>query len=281
MKCLIDADVLLHEIGWSGQFKDKETGEEVLLPFEEVALLLDKKIKIIEEDCYADEPSVLFISPSPTIVEMWNKYPGNEPMEFIPNFRYEVGITKPYKGTRKNPKPFHFYNIVAYMMAMYDVVIATDGLEADDAICIAQKKAIKNGEETTICSRDKDLRICEGWHYSWECGRQLSMGPHQTDVFGSLGRKKNGDVFGYGLKFFFYQLLCGDAADNIPGLPGVGTVGAYKAIVNTVDHAEAFSVVRDMYKEKLGDESKTYFLEQAQLLWMRHADNEPFDIRKL
>jgi nitrogen fixation-related uncharacterized protein len=43
MKALIDGDILLHEISWSGQFKDKETGEEVLLDDEHVAKLLHQK----------------------------------------------------------------------------------------------------------------------------------------------------------------------------------------------------------------------------------------------
>lgn len=56
MTPLIDGDILLHELGWSGQFKDKETEEEVLLPFEHVQKLLDKKIENICYDVEATNP---------------------------------------------------------------------------------------------------------------------------------------------------------------------------------------------------------------------------------
>lgn len=278
MQCLIDADVLLHELGWSGEFKDKETGENVLLPFEAVAELLDKKIKLIEYECEATEPSILFITESEKIVEMYNKNSFSPcPLIFTPNFRYEMGKTKPYKGTRNNPKPFHFYNIVAYLMANYSVIVSQDGLEADDEICITARYM---GEGYTICSRDKDLRICPGWHYSWECGKQAAMGPHYTDVEGSLHKKDNGDVYGYGMKFFFFQMLTGDAADNIPGLPGVGKAKAYN-LLHDKDYKQCLNIVKDLYKEKMGEESKNYFLEQGNLLWIRQEHDTPFDIRRL
>lgn len=284
MKCLIDADVLLHELGWSGQFKDKETGEQVLLPFEEVQELLDKKIKLIELECDATQKSTLFISSSEKIVEMWNKngeYYGRKPLVHEPNFRYAVAKTKPYKGQRKNPKPFHFYNILAYMMSEYDVVISENGLEADDEICIAQRIALDEGQDTTICSRDKDLRICPGWHYSWECGKQSSMGPEETSVDGFLRKKPNGDIYGFGLMFFLYQCLIGDSADNIPGLPGVGPARAWAELTTTGSRQEAIKKVKDLYKEKLGEKSKEYFEEQACLLWMIQRRGRPFNLKEL
>ena len=284
MQCLIDADVLLHELGWSGQFKDKETGEEVLLPFENVVEMLDEKIRVIEHECYATEPSILFLSSSPTIAKMWNRgaeWYAREPVEHVANHRYAAAVTKPYKGTRNNPKPIHFYNIAAYMLGKYNCVISRDGLEADDEICIAQRTALDFGVETTICSRDKDLRICKGWHYSWECGKQAAVGPHHTDAYGSLHMKENKEVYGYGLKFFLFQMLTGDTADNIPGLPKIGKARAFSLLEPISNKQEAIQAVKGMYKEVLGEGSKEYFLEQASLLWMVQRRDEPFDIRKL
>lgn len=285
MKCLIDADVLLHELGWSGQFKDKETGEEVLLPFETVADLLKEKIRVIEYECEADEPSTLFISSSPFIVDTWNRsatYFGRPLVTHEDNFRYAVSKTKPYKGTRKNPKPFHFTNLVAEMMHNYDVVISQGGLEADDEVCIAQKEALSKGEETIICSRDKDLRICAGWHYSWECGKQGAIGPHLTDSLGKLELNEKGKVTGYGVAFFLNQMLVGDTADNIPGLQGVGDAASWKLLSPIMDNKSAMiKAVKDLYKEKLGDASKEYFLEQASLLWMVQDRGQPFNLGKL
>jgi 5'-3' exonuclease len=187
---------------------------------------------------------------------------------FTPNFRYEVAVTKPYKGTRKNPKPFHFYNIMVYLLAEYDTRVARKGVEADDAMCIHQTSK----EDTIICSRDKDLRMCPGWHYTWECGLQRAIGPHFTDEIGTLYKNTKGEVIGYGLKFFFYQMLVGDSADNIPGLPRAGKAAAFTALADLTTEDELFAAVTTMYKEKLGEGAGPYFREQADLLWMQQAD---------
>lgn len=144
-------------------------------------------------------------------------------------------------------------------MAAYDFVLSQDGLEADDALALDQT------EDTIICSRDKDLRIVPGWHYSWECGKQREIGPHNTDSIGSL--YKDGDkVIGYGMKFFYYQMLIGDGVDNIPGLHGVGPAKAFKILEPLVTVEEMEKAVKDMYKER--GATKEFFIEQARLLWM-------------
>lgn len=278
MQPLIDADVLLHEIGWSGEFKDKETGEPVLLPPDEVISLLDNKIKGICLDVDATQPPILYVTDSEWLANWENrrrKKQGLEPREFIRGFRYDIAKTKPYKGNRKNPKPFHFYNILAYMLAEYNTVVSTDGYEADDMMCIEQAS---RGDETIICSRDKDLRICPGWHFSWECGKQGAVYPTHTNRVGWLEPKGDKDILGYGLSFFYYQMLVGDTADNIPGLPGVGKVGAYKALSELKTTKELFNTVKGLYKEVLGDNSKEYFMEQANLLWMAQEKGKRFEI---
>lgn len=270
MKPLIDGDILLHEIGWSSQFKDKDTGEEILFDFDYVQELLDNKIKLICDEVEATEAPRIFITDSPWLNERVNKerkWRGEEPLEYVPGFRYEVAKTKPYKGQRKNPKPFHFYNIIVYLRSAYDVVVARDGLEADDVICQEQFHA--DDRQTIVCSRDKDLRICPGLHYSWECGQQAAIGPVYTDNVGWLDFDSRKDTTGYGLAFFYYQMLVGDAADNIPGLPKHGTAAARKILDGCSSEQDYFMAVKTAYKNALGDESKDYFLEQANLLWMR------------
>lgn len=208
------------------------------------------------------------------------KVTGATPAEpHVTNFRYAVAKSKPYKGTRKNPKPYHFENLFLHMLTDYNVVLSSGGLEADDEISIASMEAQERGEEVIICSRDKDLRITPGWHYSWECGKQYSLGPHKTDELGTLLKNHSGKVYGYGLSFFLFQLLAGDSADNIPGLPKIGEVKAYKALEPLLGDKEAMvTLVKDLYKDTLGRESKEYFLEQAQLLWIRQKRDTPFDL---
>lgn len=267
MTPLIDGDILLHEMGWSGEFKDKETGDPILLDFDYVADLVEKKLQIICIETGATQPPIIFLSNNEWLNEQQNKrrkWLGEPTVECTPCFRYEKAKTKVYKGTRKNKKPFHFFNIASWLLHNYRCIISSGGLEADDEMCIYQR----NHEDTIICSRDKDLRICPGWHYSWECGTQPSHGPVETDAFGWLETRKNGETMGYGLSFFYYQMLIGDSADNIPGLPGCGPVRAKKILDGAKTEMDLFNKVKDAYKEKFGSKSKEYFLEQASLLWM-------------
>lgn len=269
MQPLIDADILLHEIGWSGQFKDKESGEEILLDFEFVSELLDEKIRLICQDVEADEPPLLFLTNSEWLNKQLNKErrrAGKEEREYTPGFRYAIAKSRPYKGTRHNPKPFHFYNIIAWLRAHYTCIISDDGYEADDMMCMYQFGS--DPGSTIICSRDKDLRICPGWHFSWECGKQRAIGPYCTDEIGSLSIKPDGSTVGYGMKFFFYQMLVGDTADNIPGLPKVGDAGAVKLLGPLTTVREMYEAVKALYIEKMGDQAQEYFKEQAALLWM-------------
>lgn len=262
MVALCDADVLAHEIGWSSEFRDKETGEAVLFDFERAAELLDDKIKLIKLETGSDK-AILFISDNEWLAKKQKR-------EFIPNYRYEVAKTKPYKGTRVNPKPFHFYNLLAYMLGNYEVVVSKDGYEADDEISIHQYSHWSNGQmDTIICSRDKDLRICPGKHYSWECGNQGSIGPIEVDRLGFLKRYEEASkTLGYGLAFFFYQMLVGDPVDNISGLPGCGDVYARNLLEGFTTEEDLYQRVKQAYKDKLGPDAKRHFIEQSRLLWI-------------
>ncbi|MCA9380668.1 hypothetical protein KC678_00190 [Candidatus Dojkabacteria bacterium] len=271
---LIDGDILLHELGWSGEFKDKESGEPTLMDFDFVADLLDKKITLICEEVDATKPPIIFVTNSNWIQENKNRFL-NEVPEYKAVFRYKIAKTKPYKNTRSNLKPFHFYNVLMYLDAHYALQISEDGYEADDMMAIMQTANIDN---TIICSRDKDLRMVEGWHYSWECGSQKAIGPHFTNKFGSLFYK--GDkLIGYGNLFFYYQMLVGDNVDTIPGLPSFGEKKAFAELYSCKTDEEAFKHVKYLYLKTLGKEqAKEYFLEQANLLWMVREKGKPYEI---
>lgn len=171
-------------------------------------------------------------------------------------FRYDLAKTKPYKGTRKGEKPWHYENLAAYMKGVLGADIVT-GIEADDAMAIEQ---VKGNGTTIICSRDKDLRQVPGWFYSWELGRQPSFGPNYSEDRGTISlhssRKK---IVGDGLAFFYSQVLTGDTVDNIPGLDGCGPVKAFSILDGADDMLMA---VREEFED---DELLT---EMGQLCWM-------------
>jgi len=275
MQCLLDADVLVYELAFSGEYVDDD-GEKQVREFEFVAELLDQKIKEIEAECWADEPSILFLTNDSTLNKMWNKQrkrQGLEPVEYKPNFRIATATTKPYKGQRKQEKPFHRDNIRAYMLDNYDVRIA-NGMEADDLLAIEQTKAAPL--TTIICSRDKDLKMVEGMHFSWPCGKQPQWGPAPVGKIGRLhydsGKNK---ITGTGSKFFYSQVLCGDTVDNYGGLPRCGPARAFKLLEGKSSEADLFEAVRGAYRDKYGDDWETHFFEQADLAWMcRETDDE-------
>ena len=288
MKPLIDGDILRYEIGYCGQLKDEVTGELKYMSFEFVSDLLDARIEHICEEVEATVPPTIYLTEDTLINNHLNrsrKREGLEPLKVDPNFREEIAITKPYKGTRKTDKPFHFENLTAYILSKYDCNIAKK-MEADDIMCIHQVGSTKYNlinthgiggrSDTIICSRDKDLRMCPGWHYSWECGKQPSHGPVHVDfeTVGWLEKKDDGKVIGYGDKFFFYQLLTGDVVDNIPGCKGAGAVKAFNLLDPLESKEQCYNAVVQLYQKVYPDTWKTYIREQANLLWMVRELNE-------
>lgn len=256
MKPLIDADVLRYEIGFSGQYKE---GDELIIrPFEFVARLFDEKIQQICDAVWANEPPRLYLTGKG-------------------NFRDEIATLKPYKGTRKTEKPFHFKNLTAYILSHYDVVVA-EGMEADDLMCIDQTISLRKGLfDTVICTRDKDLRQCPGMHFGWECGNQAGFPFSKVDELGWVkehrkvdkeGREYVSKLSGVGLKFFYAQLLMGDTVDNIPGLPGCGPAKAYEGVATASSEEELHDKAYQLYYERYGEDAKERMLEQGRLCWM-------------
>jgi 5'-3' exonuclease len=270
LKALIDGDILLYEIGFSCQGVDQETGEQVITTFDNVKERVDLIIERICRGAGADSFKLYLTGKG--------------------NFREEIAKKKGYKAQRKAEKPFHYANIKGYLIAQYQAEVC-EGYEADDAVCIAQYAALRAGESTIICSRDKDVKQAAGWHYSWECGLQPEWGPYWVEGFGELfpsyypedhklaGQMKK--LLGTGDKWFLAQLLMGDSVDNIPGLSGWGPSKVFNLLENVTSYKEGINKVIRSYddyysrKEGLGLEKALEQLkEQAALVWMVRERNE-------
>jgi 5'-3' exonuclease len=278
----------LYEIGYGSERTNEETGNKEPVSWEEAQELLDKRISLIVEEAGATEP-LLFLTNTRRINKMRNKerVRAEKPVkEYIPNFREEIAKEKEYKGTRKAEKPFHFYNLLAYIMAQYPTAIHEDGLEADDFMCIMQYRDWQSGN-TIICSRDKDVRQCPGHHFSWELGVQPAIGPLFVEPLGFLelqekedknGKKKPPKLFGVGEKFFYAQMIMGDVVDNIGGLKGKGPAFAYNLLKDAKSSRECYELVAEKYVQAWEDNWKEKMREQANLLWMVREldeDNKP------
>lgn len=287
MRPLIDSDILLYELGFSSQ--QVIDGEVVPNSWEFVQDLLEKRIKLICDEVEATEPPLMFLTATPRINKLLNRERKRQdlpPKEYVENFRVEVAKEKVYKSGRKPDKPFHFYNLLSYILTNYETYVDETGLEADDAMVIHQHTRWKQGlYDTIICSRDKDVRQCPGWHYSWEVGNQASIGPLFVDDFGMLEHKNAGErdakgklkpakIFGTGQKFFYYQLMNGDSVDAIPGLKGKGPVFAYNLLKDASTVRECYELVAEKYVQAWGDHWKIKFREMANLLWMVRERDE-------
>jgi hypothetical protein len=73
-----------------------------------------------------------------------------------------------------------------------------------------------------------------------------------------------------GLYRFYEQLLTGDKVDNIPGIYGMGPVGASAVLEGCFTEEDMFWAVLDAYEKAPEYKGKCYpaFVENAQLLWI-------------
>jgi hypothetical protein len=140
------------------------------------------------------------------------------------NFRNDVATFQRYKGNRYDadgkritPQPAWLQEVRSYLMKEWGAVLCEDE-EADDALSYTQAALIKeHGIQSSVISTvDKDLLINPGLHHS------MSNGYIQEVKYeGSLELDSKDHLRGTGMRFFFAQMLMGDAADWVPGLPKI------------------------------------------------------------
>ena len=282
---------MLYEISSIGQYFDEELQEIVAKPFDNVSKAFDDKVKEIEAEVWATEPSLFFMTNNAQLHKAREKKKAKalkraskraeenplddvakdmvelyQPSEYVPNFRDDVAKKKVYKGSRKNPRPIHYENLVAYVCATREVIVA-EGCEADDLLAIHQTAA--KPLTTVICSRDKDLKIIEGMHFGWACGKQPQFPLTRVDGVGEIKLSGRNKLSGTGLKFFYSQVLTGDKTDDYPGLPRCGDVKAFKLLNECDSEGELFEAVLGAYRDFYGEETcREEMLEQCQLAWM-------------
>jgi DNA polymerase-1 len=105
--------------------------------------------------------------------------------------------------------------LVAYLGAAGVASFCEDGVEADDYIACAARRAVKSGAEVVIASADKDFMQLVS-------PRIGLLNPHdktETVWTAEQVRAKTGVNPG---QIVDWLALIGDSVDNIPGVPGVG-----------------------------------------------------------
>lgn len=139
------------------------------------------------------------------------------------------------------------------------------GMEADDVVAINhfhlwKKTGNKKGaKDTLIIGEDKDFNNVPGWHYN----------PYKDKLFFVT----TGDA----VVHFYRQLISGDQADNIQGIPGKGAKAAEKIIpmnagpITEKAYWEAAKASYLEYAEKNGipeEEILDQMMLNAHLLWI-------------
>lgn len=185
--------------------------------------------------------------------------------------RFIIATQKPYQGHRKSGrKPRNWEYLREWMEGGINFPFRTKlwrNREADDGFAYVARL---QGASAVIATKDKDMRMITGcWHMDWD-DMGLVFVPH-----GTFALEHNGKLYGH--KWFWQQMLQGDTADNIPGLPRykmkpVGEATAKSMIASCESNAEAYQRVADAYELFYQDEWRERMLEQALLLWLRNDE---------
>lgn len=187
--------------------------------------------------------------------------------------RAAIAYTKPYQGQRKGHRPKNWQYLRDYMAeGLAGPVKQWFDREADDGFGFISM----NCPLDVIATRDKDMRMLPGWHLNWDTYELVKVEPDQFAL------EAGGKLYGH--KWFWTQMLWGDAADNIPGLPkhpdfprGVGEAAASKILAFAHDDDSAAHAVAQAYKAHYGNEWADRYVEQASLLWIRRTNQAPIN----
>lgn len=142
------------------------------------------------------------------------------PLSVKSNWR--KSIYPAYKANRLHkPKPALWYAVDEYLHELWpDRIITRDRLEGDDILGIlaTQPKSKWIEGKACIVSIDKDMATIPGFLYN----------PNKPDLGVRRITQYDAD------RFWMYQTLTGDTADNYPGCPGIGPKKADAALAGWV-----------------------------------------------
>ena len=141
-----------------------------------------------------------------------------------PTFRNEIDPN--YKAHRKTPPgelTMQLPIAIEWIDKMGYKTLGKVGFEADDMIATVAHLAKENGYSVRVVSHDKDL------YQLIDDGRIVVV-----DAIKRKTMDEDACFEKYGItpkQFIDYQSILGDSADNVPGVKGVGKVGAEKLLV--------------------------------------------------
>lgn len=240
----IDGDILCYECGFASDAAAKANG----MSREPLGFCLAgvrKKIDAILRNTGAED-YVVFLTGKPAS--------GSPPMREV--------LFPDYKKNRDaSHKPQWYNEIRSYLRTKHPCIECTDGLEADDWLGIYSWKHSTSTNRVVIASKDKDLDMIAGLHYNWSKSKE-HLGVYEITAM-------------EGLRWFYTQMLTGDATDNIPGIYKLFGRKATRKILQPIEELDTIEELAE-YVLNQYDNNLELFLKNGELLWIRTDPNEGF-----
>ena len=189
-------------------------------------------------------------------------------------FRHQ--ITDTYKANRP-PTPDELRQQVEPIKEFFQKIglndISKAGFEADDVIATLADN-YQNKYEVVIVSGDKD--------FTQLVNEQISLFDPKSNKATDVQKVKEK----YGIlptQFIDYLAICGDSADNIPGVKGIGPKGATKLLGQFGNLDEIYEniekIVPEKLKEKLIEHKKNAYLSQKLVTIIRDVPLQVCDFK--
>lgn len=199
---------------------------------------------------------------------------GSGPVKYRDRFRNTI----PYKENRKDSKtkPLHVPDMQDLLKSVFwekaYICDPVDG-EADDFVAMEAWEsfgvAATGWENVLIVGVDKDLKQIPGLHYNPNTGTFEEIGPNEADYI------------------FNKQVLTGDTADRIPGLPGIGPAKAEKLMSKYARYGTSYADVTlqayldsDLKGAMTPTEIADYYFETCNLLYLRRSLTDVWEFGK-
>lgn len=293
MKALIDGDILVYRCGFAAEHMHYRVYLEGEEDYGYIAIFSSKK----DCDAYIAErypDGGVVIEPHLVVEPMENALSNvkNTIEAILDNTKatkyviyltgednYRNDLVDYYKANRKDArKPKWYQEIRDYLVDHWGAEVV-NGIEADDAMGIAQIKGLQwiddglaissyvEGHpdvawacdlegDTTICTLDKDLNMIPGWHYNWVKQQQYWVTEDEAT------------------NFYYTQLCTGDSTDNIAGIPKCGPVKARKILEGKTGELELYAAVLAEYTKVYKDLGEEKLIENANLLWILREEGQ-------
>ena len=170
------------------------------------------------------------------------------------NFRNEVAVSQPYKGSRPARKPVHKDLLREYMLDAWKAELS-DNMEADDCIAI---KSTELEHKSIICSLDKDFLQIPTKIYDYT-----------KKVMKEVDERS-------ATEWLYRQALMGDRVDNIAGVHGIGPKKAEKALADWTTERELYERCLKLYEDNELSADRLY--ESLQLLYLLRSTDDRYRI---